>query len=164
MAGRALPDAAPTFAALVHLTWDEGKIEHWIRFGKTSFERILDRHSRLVGFAPGSIFALVRWASNDYGTDVSRIDILRATGRAEPFQTHPAIRPGAELLLKLNGWPVVERVLHRVDAIEALGIDPAEVAPNYWRHVHNRLSAGAEPRAYDRDQHRAWIARRSILS
>ncbi|MGF3021911.1 DUF2840 domain-containing protein [Methylobacterium aquaticum] len=161
---RAVPEAAPSFATLVHLTWDEGKIEHWIRFGRTSFERVLDRHSRLVGFAPGSIFALVRWASNDYGTVLSRIDILRGIGRAEPFQTHPVVRPGGELLLKLSGWPVVERVLHLVDAVEALGVDPAEVPADYWRHVHNRLTAGAEPRVYTRDQHRAWLARRRIQS
>ncbi|MFD1911841.1 DUF2840 domain-containing protein [Halodurantibacterium flavum] len=164
MGGHPLPNDAPPFTTLVHLTWVEGRIEHWIRFGKKSFERVLDRHSRLVGFAPGNIFALVRWASNDYGTVISRIDILRAIDRAEPFQKLPFVRPGGELLLKLEGWPKVERVLQLIDAIEALRIDPVQAAPDYWRHVHNRLTVGAEPRVYTRDQHRAWLARRSILS
>jgi len=155
---------APTFATLVHLTWDEGRIEHWIRFGKKRFERVLDSHSRLIGFAPGSTFAFVRWASNDYGTVTSRIDILRAAERAEPFQTVPFVRPGGDLLLKLAGWPKVERVLQLIDGIEALGVEAADVAPDYWRHVHSRLSVGLEPRRYRRDQHRAWTARRGILS
>lgn len=161
--GHIPPGDAPASATLVHLTWDEGRIEHWIRFGRKSFERILDGHSRLVGFAPGSVFAFVRWAANDYGTVTSRIDILRASERAEPLQTVPLVRPGGDLLLKLAGWQKVERVLQLVDGIEALGIDGADVAPDYWRHVHSRLSVGLEPRRYSAEQHRAWRARRSIL-
>jgi len=94
---------------------------------------------------------------------VSRVDILRAIGRGEPFQTAPFIRPGGDLLLKLHGWPKVERVLQLIDTIEALGIDAADAAPAYWRHVHNRLTAGVEPRLYTREQHDAWLARRSIM-
>ena len=154
----------PPFTTLVDLTWQEGKVEHWIRFGRQTYERILDRHRRVVGFAPGSIFALNRWASNDYGTVISRIDILRAVGRDEPFQTLRFVRPGGDILLRLNGWPKVERVLQIVDAIEALGIAPADVSPEHWRHVHNRLTVGAGPRRYTRDQHHAWLKRRRILS
>lgn len=158
-----LPDDASSAAVFVDLTWDEGRIEHRIRFGRPVCDRVRDRHRRSVGFAPGSIFAFLRWAANDFGTVLSRIDILRAVGAGEAFQTVPFVRPGGEVLLKLAGWPRVERVLQLIDAIEALGIDPAEVAPDYWRHVHNRLTIGAEPRRYSRDQHRAWIARRGIL-
>jgi hypothetical protein len=32
-----------------------------------------------------------------------------------------------------------------MEAVETLGIDPADVAPEYWRHVHNRLSVGDRP-------------------
>ena len=47
----------------------------------------------------------------------------------------------------MDGWPKVERVLQTIDAVETLGIDPADVAPDYWRHVHNRLSVNETPRA-----------------
>ena len=60
-----------------------------------------------------------------------------------------------------DGWLKVERVLQFADAIEALGIDPADAAPDYWRHVHNRLSAGLEPRGYTAAQHRAWLLRQA---
>jgi len=163
MAGRPLPVDAPKDGALVALTWREGRIEHWICFGHPHYEHFLDKHSRLLGFAPGAIFGFVRWASNDYGTVSSRIDILQAVGRFAPFQTLPFVRPGGELLLSVHGWPKVERVLQCIDAIEALSIDPAAVAPDYWRHLHNRLSVGQEAHPYTRLQHRAWLKRRSIL-
>ena len=144
----------------VELIWVEGKIEYWIRFGRVAKEQILDRHRRIVSFAPGSVFALVRWRSNDYGTILSRIDILRAVNPNEPHQTLPCVRPGAESLLRLTGWPKVQQVLQATDAIDALGIDPADVAQDYWRHVHNRIAAGQTPRVYTIARHAAWIKRR----
>lgn len=154
------PASPSPFTTLVELTWIEKKIEHWIRFGRESHDQILDRRRRVVGFAPNTIFAFVRWASNDYGTIISRIDIVRAIGPGEPFQTLPFVRPGGEILLKIDGWPKVERVLHLIDAIEAMKLDPVDVAPDYWRHVHNRLTANHEPRTYTADQHRAFLLRR----
>ena len=135
----------------VELTWIEKRIEHWIRFGRVAVDEIVDRRRRIVRFRPGAIFAFVRWAANDYGTVVSRIDIVRAVGADEPLTTLPFVRPGGDILLKIDGWPKVERVLQIVDAIEAQGIDPAEVSPDHWRHVHNRLAARcARRRALER--------------
>lgn len=161
--GHPLPDDITSDMTLVELTWREGRTEHWIRFGRPVYERTLDRHCRIVGFAPGTTFAFVRWAANGYGTVVSRIDILRAVGRGAPYQTLPFVRPGGELLLKCHGWPKVERVLQSIDAIEALAIDAADVSPEYWRHLHNRLTAGHDAHPYTRLQHRAWLKRRSLM-
>ena len=144
----------------VELIWVESRIEYWIRFGRVAKEQILDRHRRIVSFAPGSVFALVRWRSNDYGTILSRIDVLRAVHPNEPHQILPCIRPGAESLLHLTGWPKVQQVLQATDAIDAIGIDPADVAQDYWRHVHNRIAAGQTPRVYTIERHAAWIKRR----
>ena len=151
---------APDSLTQVELTWIEKRIEHWIRFGRDVGETILDRRRRILSFAPDSIFAYVRWASNDYGTVVSRIDIVRAVAAREPFQTLPFVRPGGDILLRTDGWPKVERVLQAIDAVEAIGVDADKAAPDHWRHVHNRLSVGQEPRAYTRAQHRAWLLRR----
>lgn len=163
LAGRPLPDDAPCDLTLVELTWREGRIEHWIRFGRPIYEHVLDRRRRVMGFAPGAIFGFVRWAANDYGTVISRIDILRAVGPGEPYQTLPFVRPGGDLLLKLHGWPKVELVLQSIDAIEGLGIDPAEVAPDYWQHLQSRLIVGQAAHPYTELQHRAWLKRRSLL-
>src|SRR3546814_18114649 len=58
----------------VDLLWIERRIERWIRFGRLVEDQILDRRRRRVAFVPDSVFAYVRWASNDFGTLVPRID------------------------------------------------------------------------------------------
>ena len=95
---RVVPPSHRRNAALTHveLTWIEKKIEHWLRFGRRADEKILDRRRSISSFKPGSIFAFVRWASNDYGTVVSRMDIVRAVEPGARFQTLPFVRPGGE--------------------------------------------------------------------
>jgi len=119
----------------VELTWTEKKIEYWIRFGREAHEQILDRRRRVVSFRPNTVFAFVRWAANDFGTTISRIDIVRAVQPGERYQTLPFVRPGGEILLKIDGWPKVEDVLRHVDAIEAIGIEADAVSPEHWQHV-----------------------------
>jgi hypothetical protein len=147
----------------VELLWIKKRIENRIRFGCIVEDHVLDRDRRLVSFAPGSIFAFIRWASNGYGTLVSRVDILRAVRPGEAYSTVPYVRPGGEILLRTTGWPRVETVLQAIDAVEALGVDPADAAPEHWRHVHNRLSAGGDPQRYTLKRHWAWLRRRSIV-
>ena len=156
------PNRAVVALTHVELTWIEKKIERWLRFGRRAEEKILDRRRSISSFKPGSIFAFVRWASNDFGTIVSRMDIVRAVEAGAPYQTLPFVRPGGEILLRVDGWPKVERVLQAIDAIEALDIDPTDAAPEHWRHLHNRLAVGDEPHAYTRDQHAAWLKRRRV--
>jgi len=154
--------SAPDTLTHVELIWFEEQIEHWIRFGRDVAEQLVDRRQRILSFAPGSIFGFVRWAGNDYGTVVSRIDILRAVAPGEAYSTVGSVRPGGEILLRISGWPNVERVLRAIDAVEQLGVDPADACPDHWRHIHNRLSTGDAPRPYTREQHRAWLLRRRI--
>ncbi len=146
----------------VDLIWIEKRLQRWIRFRRVASDQIIDRHRSVVAFAPGDLFAFVRWASNDFGTVVSRIDILRAVAPGEACSTVGFVRPGGESLLRVYGWPKVERVLQAIDAIEALCVDPADVAPDHWRHIHNRLTAGAVPHAYTRERHAAWLKRQRI--
>ena len=148
-----------TEVELIHL---EGKVERWVRFGKPREERIIDRRRRMFAFAPGAVFAFVRWASNDYGTAASRIDVLRAAAAGEPFSTVPFVTPGAEILLRLSGWPKVAQVLAAIDQVEGLNVRAEDVCPDHWRHVGNRITAGEAPRAYTRERHAAWLLRRKI--
>ena len=116
----------------------------------------------MVSFRPGAMFAFVRWMANDFGTISSRIDVACAVAPGEPYTTLPFVRPGADILLHIEGWPKVSEVLRAIDAVEAAGVDPCEAAPDHWRHVHNRIAAGHEPRAYTIERHRAWLRRREI--
>ena len=146
----------------VELLWLEKRIENWIRFGHHAEEKVLDRQRRILSFAPGHLFALVRWVSNDFGTVISRVDVIRTVAPGQRCATVPYVRPGGDVLLRLAGWPKVERVLQIADAIEALGIDPADAAPDYWHHVHNRMSVNEVPRSYTRSRHQAWLHRRRM--
>jgi len=137
-----------------------GSRRRLLRFGDHDEEKILDRRRRTIGFRSGAIFAFVRWSTNDFGTVSSRIDIVRAVAARESYQTLPFVRPGGEILLHIDGWPKVERVLQAIDAVEAIGVEPADIAPDHWRHVHSRLTVGHEPRPYTRAQHDAWLLRR----
>ena len=146
----------------IDLVWEEGRREQWIRFGHAVEEVILDRRSRRLSYAPGTVIALVRWASNDIGTILSRIDILRAVGAGEGFSTTLGVQPGGESLLRLSGWPKVRAALEVIDAVEGLGVAPADAAPEYWRHVHHRLLTGLPPDPYSLPRHWAWRLRRDL--
>jgi hypothetical protein len=146
----------------VELLWLEKQIERWIRFGRPADEQILDRRRRILSFAPGSTFCFVRWAANDYGTIASRIDILRAVRSSEACATIPYVRPGADILLRASGWGKVKHVLQMIDIVEGLGVDPADAAPDYWRHVHSRLAVGEALRPYTMARHKAWLLRQRL--
>ncbi|MFG1303003.1 DUF2840 domain-containing protein [Xanthobacter autotrophicus] len=154
------PSGPRPLITFVELTWVEKRVETWIRFGRHTCEEIINRHRRVLGFPANTVFCFVRWAANDYGTILSRLDIIRAVDEGTPFQTLSFVRPGGEILLRVSGWPKVWSALQAIDAIQTRGIDPAHVSPDYWRHVHNRLTAGQEPRAYTVEQHRAFLLRR----
>ncbi len=147
---------------IVDLRWIEGRVERWIRFGHTVEETNLTRTDKRVAFGPGAIFALVRWSSNEYGTVESRIDILRAVKAGQRCSTVPYVSPGGDVLLRLSGWPKVEAALLAVDIVERYGIAPEDACPDHWRHVHNRLTAGCEPRPYTPARHAAWLKRRAV--
>jgi hypothetical protein len=147
----------------VELLWLDKRIENRIRFGRAVEEKILDRRRRLLSFAPGSIFAFVRWTSSDFGTVISRMDILRAVAPGQRCSTVPYVKPGGEILLRLSGWPKVERALQLIDAVEALDINPADAAHDYWHHVHNRLSVNENPRPYTKARHQAWLHRQRVI-
>lgn len=159
----ALPLASSrTGVTEVELTWVEGRLEQWIRFGRVAAERIMSRSTKVVAFRPGAIFAFVRWTSNDYGTVHSSIAIIAAATAQAPYATLPFVRPGGDILLRIDGWPKVQHVLAAIDAVEAVGIDACDAAPEHWRHVGNRIAAGMPFRPYGRDRHAAWLRRRAI--
>lgn len=146
----------------VELVWIKKRIENYIRFGHVVAKQTIDRSRRVVSFASGSVFAFVRWTANDFGTIASRIDIVRAVARGKRCSTLAYVRPGGDILLTATRWPNVEKVLQVIDQVEALGIDAADISPDYWRHVHNRFVTREMPRPYTRQRHEAWLLRRRI--
>jgi hypothetical protein len=119
--------------------------------------------SQWRSYSVGQVFGLVRWAANEFGTVHSSLDIVRAVGSGERVTPVPQVDPGGDLLLAVHGWPKVAQVFRLIDAIETSGIDPCNVAPDHWRHIHNRLAAREAPRDYTLVRHRAWLQRKALL-
>jgi hypothetical protein len=148
----------------VDLLWIRQRVENRIRFGRIDQWHVIDHRWRVVSFSAGSVFAFLRWTGNTHGTVQSRIDILRAVAPGEPYITVPDVYPGGDSLLRISGWPKVEKVLQAIETVEALGINPADAAPEYWQYAHNRLSVGYKPQPYTRTRHRAWLRRERVMS
>lgn len=147
----------------VTLVWREGQHEDWIKFGRPVAERIVSRSERIESYMAGQVFALVRWASNDFGTVRSTLDVVQAVNSGEHCATVPQVDPGGELLLSVHGWFKVAQIFRLIDAIEASGIDPCDVAPDHWRHIHNRTAGRLAPREYTPARHQAWLQRKALL-
>jgi len=150
---------------LTHVTlfWREGEREDWLKFGKPVAAQIVSRSQRIESYAAGQVFGLVRWASNEYGTIRSTLDIVRAVDGHERWTPVSQVDPGGDVLLSVHGWPKVAQVFRLIDGIEASGIDPCDVAPDHWRHIHNRMAGREAPRDYSRARHRAWLQRKALL-
>ncbi|OZA30040.1 MAG: transposase [Hydrogenophilales bacterium 17-61-9] len=141
----------------VSLAFVERRINLYLRFGHPVRELRLDRWRRCAVFLPAAMFCRVRWESNDYGTTRWQLMILQACTPLDVVQRIAGIQPGARLLLCAEGERQVQSVLPQIDAIEALGINPAAVSPAYWRTLGNRLSARLPLPAYTVERHAAYL-------
>ncbi len=160
-----LPRAASMFGSAasltsLQLTWIAGRCEHSLRFGRVVHEQPVSQHSRMVAFRPGTVFALVRRISSDFGMTFASMSVVRAAGHGEACTPLPCVQPGGDILLHIETWPRVVRVLAIVDAMEADGIDPCDASHDHWRDVAARLNDGRQLRPYTRARHAAWLQRR----
>lgn len=161
---------SPAFAKLagrtplirVSLAYVEQRINLYLRFGHPARTVQLDRWRRCAVFLPAAVFCRIRWESNDYGTTRWQLMVMQACTPLDVMQTIPGVRPGARLLLHAEGQQRVRAVLTQIDAIEALGIDLADVSPAYWRTLGNRLSARLPLPDYSAERHTAWLAGREL--
>ncbi len=159
---QALPGSPGPRLTRVSLAYVERRFKLYLRFGQPVREVRLDRWRREASFMPASIFCRIRWQANDYGTIYWQLLVLRACTLLEDMQRIPGIRPGARILLRAEGEHQVMALLQKIDAIETLGIDPAEAAPAYWGTLGNRLAARLPLPVYTTEQHAAWLAGKAL--
>lgn len=162
------PPSAPSFVALasqsggasltrVSLAYVAHRINLYLRFGEPAYHVQHDRWRRVAAFWPTSIFGRIRWEANDYGTTRWQLMVMQACTSLDAAQRIPGVQPGARLLLHAEGERQVQAVLSCIDAIEALGIAPADVSPAYWRTLGNRLAARGPLPLYTAERHAAWL-------
>ena len=132
----------------------------YLRFGRPERESIIDDRRRLAEFAPESVFCRIRWEANDYGTTLWQLSVMQAVAPGEKLQRIAGVLPGGTLLLHVDSARSVQSVLRLIDAIEGLKVDPADVAPGYWRMVHNRTAARVEVGPFTHDRHAAYLLRK----
>ena len=146
----------------VSLAYLEHRFKLYLRFGEPARTHQLDRWRRSAVFLPGAVFCRVRWQANDYGTVRWQLMVMQACTPLDGVQRIPGVQPGARLLLHAEGDGQVRAVLERIDAIEALGIAPADASPTYWRTLANRLAARLPLPDYTAERHAAWLTGRAL--
>jgi len=146
----------------VSLAFVEHRVNVWLRFGKPARETVLDRWRRVATFEPNAMCCRVKWIGNDYGTALWQLMVLQAPMPHDGAQRIAGVVPGARILLRADGEQQVKAVLAVIDAVEALGIDPAAVAVTYWRMVGNRLAARQPLPDYSTERHAAHMARGAV--
>jgi hypothetical protein len=151
-------DATEESLTRVSLAYVEQRINLYLRFGHPVRELRIDRWRRCVFFSPATTFCRVHWESNEYGTTRRQLLVLRTCTPPDGMQNITGVQPGARLLLRAEGGRQAAPVLQKIDAIEALGLDPAAVSPAYWRTLHNRLIARMPLPAYTAERHTAYLA------
>ena len=140
-----------------HLNW-------WLRFGAPDESQDLDRRRSLALFKPDRIFGYMRWRANEHGTQEWRFTIVRTTTRTQLPSRIEGVRPRGDVLLLASGNTKVKCALSQIDALEAAGFEPAEVSPDYYRHVHNRIITSRPVRAYSEIQHQAHLTAQRVSS
>ena len=146
----------------VSLAFVEHRVNVWLRFGKPVRETVLDRWRRVATFEPHAVCCRVKWIGNDYGTALWQLMVLQAPMPFDGAQRIAGVAPGARILLRADGEQQVKAMLQVIDAIGALGIDPAAVAVTYWGTVGNRLAARLPLPDYTTERHAAHLARGAL--
>jgi hypothetical protein len=147
----------------VSLRFVDQRTNVYLRFGRPHCAQRIDRLRSFVYFTPGAVFCRIWWEANEYGTTRWELMVLQAGTPWQILQRVVGIAPGAIVLLQVRGPKKVPLALQLIDAIEAQQIHCADVAPSYWRTVHNRLAGRAEPLAYTREQHAAHLLAEALV-
>ena len=123
---------------LTHVTlfWLKGEREDWLKFGTPIANRIVDRRQRIESYVAGQLFALVRWASNEYGT-VSSAGLARPSRKTFMQALDAALdvgrkELGAAAVFDGNGGDSLFCFVHSsapvLDCLAAAGLRPALTA------------------------------------
>ena len=153
-----------TDTTLVEIVFLPEWLNRWLRFGEPDRACDLDRRRSIALFGPGRLFGYVRWRANEYGTREWRLFVVRTVEPGRPMSRIEGVHPGGEILLSAAGAARVKRALAAVDAVEAAGFDPAQISPDHYRQIHNRIAVRRPVPTYDEDRHTAHLARRRVLS
>ncbi len=133
-----------------------------LRFGRPCRVIALGAGRRLAVFEARQRCARLLRLRNGYGIVREELLILQAGCAGQVLQRVAGVLPGARVLLRAQGHTQVTAMLALIDRVEAAGFAAHNVAPCYWRTVHNRLAAQQVLPMYTAARHAAWSARRIL--
>lgn len=147
----------------VSLIFVDQRMNVYLRFGRPQCVQRIDRLRSRVYFRPQAIFGRAWWEAKGYGTTRWELLVLQAGAPKQSIQRIVGIAPGATVLLHVRGPKTVPVALQLLGAIEARQIHCADVAPSYWRTVHNRLAGCTEAAVYTPEQHAAHLLAETLV-
>lgn len=146
----------------VSLAFVEGRINVYLRFGRPARVQRMDSRRSAALFRAGEVFCRVHWIANDYGTARWQLMVLQSEEPQTIVQRIGGIHPGARILLHVEGHANVRSALEKIDSIEALQVHPADVSPDYWSALGNRLNVRGMVPEYSMQRHGGWLSRGSL--
>jgi hypothetical protein len=99
---------------------------------------------RIAFFRPGDRFGLALWEANDFGTTSWRVLVCRALSTSERGARVPQVRPGAHVLLDVEGATRAKAALHwlrpYIEAGDALALSENRFAEADFRLKNTPLA------------------------
>lgn len=117
--------------------------ELWIRFGRPAFSIRHRTEPVTECYAPGQILGFARSMTKAQGSARSNFNVVQACHASATGSALSDLQSAAVILLSVSGWRRARHVLGLIDALEALGIDPCDLSPDFWREI-DRLAPRAD--------------------
>jgi hypothetical protein len=127
----------------VILSYRKNRRNYRLLFGRPEAEIRRGWHRKLAIFPPNKVVGYERWEANSYGTQRWTIRVCRTVSSGSITQI-PGIRPGAKLLLQVQGATKSKRFLDCLDRLKAQNIDLEKVSDRHWMELSLRFDAGAK--------------------
>ena len=131
-------------------------------FGAPDEWQALDRRRAIAGFAPGKLFAYVRWESGQFGTTSWTLTIGRTRQDGARLLPVPGIQPGINCLGLLYVKTFAKCGLKLIDEVEYWGFQPEDISPHWWRMACHRMRLNLPVRSYTLHQHDAFLKAKDL--
>jgi uncharacterized protein DUF2840 len=141
------------------------RVHHYTRFGRAVRKVIMPSYRGYEYYRPGQLVGYVQWQAGEYGSRLWRFMILMTVSHVCQInmQEVPGIMPAVRILLDMEGAFKVRKIFCVIDQIEQLGLDPADVSPAYYGHLHQRITANHRCHRYTMEQHKSFLKGQEVL-
>jgi len=146
----------------VHTYYGRNVFNYYIRFGIPKYRDEYNGREAYEYYAERAVFGYIRWQANEFGTQCWQFYILKAGSEGAILLKVPGVLPGAILLSHIVGKEKIHRLFRVIDQIEALQVDCADVAENYWIQVGGRINSCIDVLPYTLARHHTWMLEREV--